>query len=748
MAAIKNQFSFARATHAGTTLRERFLTEIDRVVPWASLVMSLAAFLALPLILPTRTLHGQTTFTVNAAGTPTKINSYGMGGTNINAHDQTFSVGKTGTSCYEPNAISAKIGILRTVAYPDTRNQSRTPSYFDVNADAIVSVGASPLFIQYAYPYTSATDTNILMQSNGTVGGGTVPSNLVANVRHFLGMDGGHYAANPIETQFWEIGNEPNITVDYLMTKQDYGALFLACHQALLAQPDASGTGGTLRDHVLLCGPVTSIDYNAQSGETKSFIDWMLSNPLTSPTTSCVSAVDVITYHVYTNGASDDDQLNGQVDEEFDVTSNYYITSGTQGHSLMLNHILGTGLTFPRNHGLPYPMTAITEHGTSKMSPDSDVVNGLWNLILTHFFVKNYDTAFTTSFVYNNTDTYRSFNTNGTKPNFAYWALYFRNNLTGPAVLPYTKANVPVNSHSKDSLLFLPTLDAKNGYLYVEVINRNTTTALTAQNITINGISLGAPTTYSLTQTLLPNSGSSTLPSGTTFTATGTSAVLGNYSFPNTSAQVFQFPIANAVTTTVAPYGGGTASGSGNYLTGSPATVLAVPARGFNFVNWTVAGIPVSTSTSYTFTVTGSCSLIASFQMTFASWQAGYFSPTELANPKISGPMADPAGDGVSNLEKYAFGADPKVSDCSIEPTFAIENKVLTLTYVRNKAISDVTYTAEVSGNLAAWNSGPAYTTSPVVVIDGTTTQMVKVSDLTPVSSASQRFIRLRLSAP
>ena len=505
-----------------------------------SKLIGLTAILTMGLALSFHSLKGQTTFTVTANGTPTKINVGWMGGSGIEAHDQSFAVGSTGTACFQPNAISGKIGLIRTLAYPDSHEVTHVPSYFDPNVDAILSVGAAPTFIQYAYPYTASGDTNILMQANGTVGGGTVPTNLVANVRHYLGLDGGHYASNPITTQVWEIGNEPNISVDYLMTKQDYATLFLACHNALLAQSD--GQGGTLRDHVLLCGPVTSTDYNAASGNTKSFVDWMLTNT----TSNCVAAVDVITYHVYTNGASDDDQLNGQVDEEFDVTSNYYVSTGTQGQSLMLNTIKGDNLTFPRNNNLNYPLTAITEHGTSEMSPDTDVVNGLWNLILTQFFVKNYDTAFNTSFIYgSNTDTYRHFKTNTTTPNFAYWALYFRNNYTGPWVMPYSKSNVPVNSNSKDSLLFLPTLDPNAGYLYVEVINRNTATALPVQTITLSGIGVGAPTAYTLSQTILPNTGTSTLPGGGTFASSGTSATISNCTFPSTSAVVLRFPITN-----------------------------------------------------------------------------------------------------------------------------------------------------------------------------------------------------------
>lgn len=44
----------------------------------------------------------------------------------------------------------------------------------------------------------------------------------------------------------------------------------------------------------------------------------------------------------------------------------------------------------------------------------------------------------------------------------------------------------------------------------------------------------------------------------------------------------------------------------------------------------------------------------------FVSWQSGQFSPAEAANPAISGPAADPDGDGVPNLLEYVLGSPPK----------------------------------------------------------------------------------------
>lgn len=43
----------------------------------------------------------------------------------------------------------------------------------------------------------------------------------------------------------------------------------------------------------------------------------------------------------------------------------------------------------------------------------------------------------------------------------------------------------------------------------------------------------------------------------------------------------------------------------------------------------------------------------------FESWQKVHFTEAELADPQISGPEADPSGDGIDNLVKYALGLNP-----------------------------------------------------------------------------------------
>ena len=72
------------------------------------------------------------------------------------------------------------------------------------------------------------------------------------------------------------------------------------------------------------------------------------------------------------------------------------------------------------------------------------------------------------------------------------------------------------------------------------------------------------------------------------------------------------------INTLSSPGSGGTTTGAGTFTAGSQITVSATPATGYNFVNWTVGGSTVSSSESYTFTVTGNRTLVANFsQITY-----------------------------------------------------------------------------------------------------------------------------------
>jgi len=50
----------------------------------------------------------------------------------------------------------------------------------------------------------------------------------------------------------------------------------------------------------------------------------------------------------------------------------------------------------------------------------------------------------------------------------------------------------------------------------------------------------------------------------------------------------------------------------------------------------------------------------------FATWRAANFTGADLADDALSGPDADPAASGLSNLARYAFGIPPPQSPSAL----------------------------------------------------------------------------------
>ena len=142
---------------------------------------------------------------------------------------------------------------------------------------------------------------------------------------------------------------------------------------------------------------------------------------------------------------------------------------------------------------------------------------------------------------------------------------------------------------------------------------------------------------YEITASVNPLEGGTatvegTLTYGTTCTLTATPAehyafvnwTLGGevvstdaeYSFTLTgdAAYVANFEIASyEITATVNPAGTGTVSGTGSVTYGQTCTLTATAIAGYEFSNWTLGGVEVSTDASYTFTVYEAGAYVANF---------------------------------------------------------------------------------------------------------------------------------------
>jgi autotransporter-associated beta strand protein len=157
-------------------------------------------------------------------------------------------------------------------------------------------------------------------------------------------------------------------------------------------------------------------------------------------------------------------------------------------------------------------------------------------------------------------------------------------------------------------------------------------------------------------------------------------------------------------------------------------TAAVIPPMGFAAV--------LDTSTSGVVKVT----LIAN---TYATWSRDNFTSIELANPSISGPNATPAGDGLSNLLKYALGLPPKTPSTT-GITLGKPAGAWLFTYIRPANRQDISYAVEVSADLksGSWTSA-GVTHQRILTGDPETWQATF-----PPSPAGKLFWRLKISQP
>ncbi len=126
-------------------------------------------------------------------------------------------------------------------------------------------------------------------------------------------------------------------------------------------------------------------------------------------------------------------------------------------------------------------------------------------------------------------------------------------------------------------------------------------------------------------------------------------------------------------------------------------------------------------------------------------WTLDHFGPNP--NPAIAGPTANPDGDMCVNLLEYALAQDPLIADAggiAVDLESIGPDKFLRLTLARNPAATDLRFSIEVTGNLAAPGSWSALGTT----IETDTPSLLRARDNTPASPASRRHIRLKVTKP
>jgi hypothetical protein len=141
-----------------------------------------------------------------------------------------------------------------------------------------------------------------------------------------------------------------------------------------------------------------------------------------------------------------------------------------------------------------------------------------------------------------------------------------------------------------------------------------------------------------------------------------------------------------------------------------------------------------------------------------ANWRQLHFGTTE--NTGDAADDANPMGDGLRNLLKYALGLNPNVDyrGSGLMPKGQLEEvggqEYLTYTFTRNTAVSDVTLSVEVVNDLTSVTWGqidPLISLNQVEVLENTPSagiQTITVKDTQPVGSSTKRFMRLKVTRP
>lgn len=143
-------------------------------------------------------------------------------------------------------------------------------------------------------------------------------------------------------------------------------------------------------------------------------------------------------------------------------------------------------------------------------------------------------------------------------------------------------------------------------------------------------------------------------------------------------------------------------------------------------------------------------------------WRQQYFGTT--ANADDAADTANPAGDGIINLMKYALWMDPAQSSVLPSPSVTEHSgsRYLSMNFSRNPKATDVTYEVQVADSPAGpWAtiviippggspSGPGFLDEQVLAIGGgfgtmpvITSDVIFVRDTVSVGDAPRRFMRL-----
>jgi len=196
----------------------------------------------------------------------------------------------------------------------------------------------------------------------------------------------------------------------------------------------------------------------------------------------------------------------------------------------------------------------------------------------------------------------------------------------------------------------------------------------------------------------------------------------------------------------IAPW---TSTGSGTTAAYTVDGVPSTQTSGFSQIYMTSGGIPGQSQSMNLDNIALVCNdplLNAPEQ----AWKSQNFSQQGFADPGTSSDLANPSGDGMSNLMKYAMNLNPMLADAagvtSGSSAIVGGTAYIYLTHRMNLAASDICFGYEQSTDLLHWN--PA---TPEVV---STVQLDQFTDAITVripatgGSGNRLFMRLKITKP
>jgi hypothetical protein len=131
-------------------------------------------------------------------------------------------------------------------------------------------------------------------------------------------------------------------------------------------------------------------------------------------------------------------------------------------------------------------------------------------------------------------------------------------------------------------------------------------------------------------------------------------------------------------------------------------------------------------------------------------WKQQHFTPNELADPAVSGPLADADGDGFPNLVEFSMNLDPKTSNrqlglCVYQEVTVSGQRYPAMTIRRRITYPGLTSHVEASTDLTNWSS-PTTLEEGDPTDNGDGTETVQFRSALPLSSQNRQWLRLRVT--